>query len=260
MFKSPEIIGHRGAAGYAPENTASAIHTAADMGLDWVELDVKLTKDYIPILFHDAQLDRTTNSSGYVKDFTWAELQELDAGFWFSEGFASEPILSLEACLDILLDRKLSLNLEIKPCEDTETETTEVVLDMVSSIWEDTNRLLISSFKPECIQITKDMAPAFKTGLILGGGSDEEWHAQISEGSLPENFAKYIQALGIEYAPIDEVLVTSSILMQLRDLSLTPIAYNVNDIDRAKELQAQGVTAFISDDPDILIEGLFSVH
>jgi len=86
VLKLPKIIGHRGCASYAPENTVEAIHTAADMGVEWVELDVKLTKDDIPILFHDDMLERTTNGSGAVKDFTLKDLKELEAGTWFSDG------------------------------------------------------------------------------------------------------------------------------------------------------------------------------
>ena len=85
-LRIPQIIGHRGCAGYAPENTLEGIHTAADMGIEWVEFDVKLTKDQVPILFHDETLDRTTNSSGEVKDLTLSEIKELDAGSYFADG------------------------------------------------------------------------------------------------------------------------------------------------------------------------------
>ena len=66
MIKIPQIIGHRGACGYAPENTLESISTAADMGIDWVELDVKLTSDDVPIIFHDDNLERVTSGSGLV--------------------------------------------------------------------------------------------------------------------------------------------------------------------------------------------------
>ena len=77
-LKLPKIIGHRGCAGYAPENTLEAIHTAADMGIEWVELDVKITKDEVPVIFHDETLDRTTNGSGNIAERTYEEIQELD--------------------------------------------------------------------------------------------------------------------------------------------------------------------------------------
>src|SRR3990167_8295733 len=84
-LKIPTIIGHRGARNYAPENTLESIHTAADMGCKWVELDVKLTKDMVPIIMHDDDLDRTTNGHGPVAEITYADLCNLEAGSWFSE-------------------------------------------------------------------------------------------------------------------------------------------------------------------------------
>ncbi|HRC27440.1 MAG TPA: glycerophosphodiester phosphodiesterase family protein, partial [Alphaproteobacteria bacterium] len=82
-MKIPSLIGHRGVARYAPENTLESIHTAADMGLEWVELDVKLTRDGVPVLFHDDTLDRTTNGTGFVAACDFARLRELEAGSWF---------------------------------------------------------------------------------------------------------------------------------------------------------------------------------
>ena len=76
-LKLPKIIGHRGACGYAPENTLESIKTAADMGCTWVELDVKLTKDDVAIIFHDDELDRTTNGSGLVMNATYEEINQL---------------------------------------------------------------------------------------------------------------------------------------------------------------------------------------
>ena len=79
-LKLPIIIGHRGAAAYAPENTLDSIKTASDMGAKWVELDVKLTKDSVPIIFHDDNLDRTTNGHGPVAAASYADISNLEAG------------------------------------------------------------------------------------------------------------------------------------------------------------------------------------
>jgi len=89
-FQIPKIIGHRGAAGYAPENTLVSIQTAADMGIDWVELDVKLTSDDVPIIFHDDNLIRTTDHDALVKDTPYSVIKELDAGSWFADSFVGE--------------------------------------------------------------------------------------------------------------------------------------------------------------------------
>ena len=82
-FVLPKLIGHRGVKDLKPENTLESISTAFDLGLDCVEIDVKISKDNIPLLLHDDTLDRTTNGSGLVCDFTFDEISQLDAGYYF---------------------------------------------------------------------------------------------------------------------------------------------------------------------------------
>ena len=92
-LKIPPIICHRGASGYAPENTLESIRTAADLGAKWVELDVKLTRDGVPIIFHDDTLERTTNGGDRpVAECTYDEIRALEAGSWFGESFAGIKI------------------------------------------------------------------------------------------------------------------------------------------------------------------------
>src|SRR5215831_19104247 len=78
----PRILAHRGGGTLAPENTLAGLRTAAALGCEGVEFDVKLTRDDVPILMHDDTLDRTTNGSGLVARSDWATLRELDAGSW----------------------------------------------------------------------------------------------------------------------------------------------------------------------------------
>ena len=73
-------IGHRGACGHAPENTIGSMQKAFELGADGIEFDIQLSKDGEPMVIHDATLDRTTNGKGRVSQFTYAELQTLDAG------------------------------------------------------------------------------------------------------------------------------------------------------------------------------------
>jgi glycerophosphoryl diester phosphodiesterase len=157
-LKLPKIIGHRGCAAYAPENTLVGIHTAADMGVEWVELDVKLTKDQVPILFHDELLERTTDGTGEVKDHTYAQLKELDAGLWFGDSFFDTRIPTLEQAIDVLIERDLGVNIEIKPCPGRERETAEVALDLLASVWDDHSRMLISSFQHVSLEAALEMA------------------------------------------------------------------------------------------------------
>lgn len=246
-LKLPQIIGHRGAAAYAPENTLDGIHTAADMGVDWVELDVKLTKDDVPIMFHDETLERTTNGAGNVRDMTLAEIKELDAGLWFSESFIDTRIPTLEEAVDVLIERGLGLNLEIKPCPGREKETAEVALDCLSQIWDDHSRILISSFQNVSLEAAADMAADWARGLCLKA----EW---------PENWEEIARYLDVSTINIDGNACTREQVEMIMELEKPILAFTINEPDRARFLQSWGVDGFFTDAPDVLQENILSVH
>src|SRR4029077_3048407 len=83
-----QVVGHRGAAGIAPENTLPSFEAAWAAGVAWVETDARLTSDGVPVIMHDATLDRTTTGQGPLSAVTWDELQRLDAGARFAPEFA----------------------------------------------------------------------------------------------------------------------------------------------------------------------------
>ena len=106
-------IAHRGASGYAPENTRAAFDRAITLGADAIETDVQLTADGQLVLFHDATVDRTSDGQGPVADHTLAELRRLDLGGWFAPAFAGERVLTAPELLDEYLGR-IPLVFEIK--------------------------------------------------------------------------------------------------------------------------------------------------
>src|SRR5215218_3697295 len=91
----PLIVGHRGAMGYAPENTFAAYERAVALGADAVECDVHLSADGVPVVIHDHTLDRTTSGRGLVRDHTLAQLRALDAGAFFGPEFAGQRLPTL---------------------------------------------------------------------------------------------------------------------------------------------------------------------
>src|SRR3990167_7450135 len=111
----PPVIAHRGASAYAPENTLAAFRKAHDLGIQWIEFDVMLSADHVPIIFHDNLLDRTTNGRGEVGDFSFKALHELDAGAWFNPKFSGEHIPSLQDTVAFLRQTGMAANIEIKP-------------------------------------------------------------------------------------------------------------------------------------------------
>src|SRR5690348_1162223 len=90
------VIGHRGACTYAPENTLASFKKAHELGIQWVEFDVMLSRDKVSVVFHDETLNRTTNGTGYIDECTFDELSKLDAGSSFGPEFKGEriPLLS----------------------------------------------------------------------------------------------------------------------------------------------------------------------
>ncbi|MGE3269224.1 MAG: glycerophosphodiester phosphodiesterase [Chloroflexota bacterium] len=119
------IFAHRGASGYAPENTMPAFELAREMGAGGIETDIQVSKDGVLVLVHDTKVDRTSNGTGNVADFTWQELSALDAGGWFDARFAGERIVRLDQFLDWAIPNPLEpaslvLCLEIKAPAATE--------------------------------------------------------------------------------------------------------------------------------------------
>lgn len=246
-LKLPHIIGHRGCAAYAPENTIEGIHTAADMGVEWVELDVKLTKDQVPIIFHDQTLERVSDGDGKIAEMTYDEIKDADVGLWFGESFIGAKIPTLEQAVDAVLERDLGLNLEIKPCPGREKETAEVVLDELAGIWDDHERLLISSLQHVSLETALEMAEDWHRGLLLPA----EW---------PDNWAELAKYLKVSTLNINGMEVTREQVENALELEIPLLAYTINEPERARYLQRWGVDCFFTDAPDVLQDGLFSVH
>jgi len=109
----PLCIGHRGASALAPENTLAAFETAIVDGADGLEFDVRLTRDGVPIVLHDAALDRTTSGRGAVAALDLASIRRLDAGAWFGARFRGERVPTLAETLDLARGR-CAVNIELK--------------------------------------------------------------------------------------------------------------------------------------------------
>lgn len=248
-LKLPKVIGHRGACAYAPENTIESILTAADIGAEWVELDVMLTQDGVPIIFHDDTLDRTTNGSGNVAETPYATIRALEAGSWYADSFAGIKIPTLEEALEILIDKNLGLNLEIKPTPGRERETAEAALDILSKYWDDHERLLISSFQLSCLETAQDMAPDWYRGVLFDDDED-----------MPENWRDLVEYVDGATVNIGRKIATRELVEDIIDFEKPVLVYTVNDAQLARQLQGWGVDAMFSDCPDVIAQNLLKVH
>ncbi|HRH44557.1 MAG TPA: glycerophosphodiester phosphodiesterase family protein [Pyrinomonadaceae bacterium] len=171
---SPLIIAHRGASAFAPENTLAAFERAIEEGADGLEFDVRIAKDGVPIVFHDATLRRIAQKRVSVTNFTAEELGKLDVGSWFNfkypkkanTDFSRETVPTLTKFLDFLGDFKGLLYLELK-CKESEIATlvknvTEIVKK--SKLFPN---IIIKSFKLEAVAQTNKLLPEVRTAALF---------------------------------------------------------------------------------------------
>lgn len=147
-----QVIAHRGASFFEPENTIRAIEKAIKMGADFVEVDVRMSKDNKPVIMHDPDVNRTTNGKGFVKDYTLQELKKLDAG-------NGETIPTLDEVISCVNDR-VGLVIEIK-----EPGTEGKILEKINE--NDLENTILSSFYHNSIKNAVKMNPSIDAGIIF---------------------------------------------------------------------------------------------
>ena len=133
-LKLPKLIGHRGVKDLCPENTLESILKAFDLGLSFVEIDVKISKDRVPILLHDDTLDRTTNGSGFAIDYDYENIKKLDAGKFFHTENTNIFVPKLEDILSLCTNNNGNLNIELKPNKNFEKESTYQIYNLTKNI------------------------------------------------------------------------------------------------------------------------------
>ena len=237
------IIGHRGAARRAPENTLAGLRRAHALGAAWVEFDVMLTRDLVPILIHDETLERTTDGHGRVPDYDLAAIQALDAGAKFAPGFAGERVPTLEEAVALLLELGLGANVEIKPALGHETATGAKVAAALAELWPaDGPPLLLSSFERPALAAALHAAPHLPRGLL----------AQ----ALPADWAEAMAASACTTLHLDQQAVDAGLMARLDAAGVPVLLYTVNEPARALELLGQGAAGLFTDEPDTLLAAL----
>jgi glycerophosphoryl diester phosphodiesterase len=163
-------IAHRGASAHAPENTMFAFRSAEEFGADGIEIDVRLSADGVPVVIHDATVDRTTDGHGEVACLRLDQLRTLDAGTWFNPDCAGARIPTFSEVLDTFGGRLL-LNIELKQVawRDMGLERAVVELIRLHGLEPDGGSeadILISSFNPGVLHRVARLASRIPRGLI----------------------------------------------------------------------------------------------
>ena len=163
-----EVWAHRGASGYAPENTMEAFELAIEMGADGIELDVQLSKDGELVVIHDEMLQRVSNGNGYVKDYTLEELKTLNFNRTHPE-YKKTSIPMLKEVLQLLKNTDLNLNIELKTGMFFYSDIERKILDLVSEYGMQ-DKVWYSSFNHYTVKKIKELQTDAKVGLLYSDG------------------------------------------------------------------------------------------
>ena len=194
---------------------------------DMVEIDVTLTADGQIVVIHDETLDRTTDGSGRVSDFTRAELQQLDAGGWFAPRFAGERIPSLDAVLDETEDRIL-LNVEI----NSEAVDRGIVAKVASAIRRQgmIDQVVVSSFSPKGLQEMNSAAPEIWTAVLY----NTEFHTDRDPVEI-------VTHLGASVFNIKRQRLTKKMRRRCRENNIPIGVYTVNEPRRSARVPSSTI-------------------
>jgi glycerophosphoryl diester phosphodiesterase len=224
-----KIVGHKGAAGYAPENTLSSFLMAIAIGCDRAELDVRLTKDDQVVVFHDDEVSKLTNGVGFVSEMTLAELKELDCA-------QSEKIPTLQEVIDVCKD-KIELQIELKSDGTPELVNELILKNNIEK------QVVITSFSDDLLKRIKQLNPNLKVGLLF-------WNDEVML-----KIWDLINSVPLDFLAPSSVLVTKEFVDKAHSLGKSVYAYRVNEKDLGDKLIEMGVDDIGTDFPKLFIKG-----
>ncbi|GGP43380.1 glycerophosphodiester phosphodiesterase family protein [Streptomyces sindenensis] len=251
---APVVVAHRGASGYAPENTLAAVDAADALGIDWVENDVHRSRDGVLVVLHDTGLKRTTDveevfpdrAPWAVKDFTAAELAKLDAGSWFGEQFTGARIPTLTQFLHRLERNRQKLLLEIKSPATYPGIERDIIRTLGRSGWLDRShvrdRLVIQSFGADSVKKVHELRPDITTGFL----------GTPAVADLP-SYAEFTDQINPSYATIGADYVAAvQRLKGPHGKRLRVNTWTVNKAADAVKVRDYGVDGIITNFPDVV--------
>ncbi len=230
----PRLVAHRGGGSLAPENTLAAIRLGQSLGYRAHEFDVKLSKDNVAMLLHDATLERTTTGKGRAADFLWEALRSLDAGGWHSAQYRGEPLASFEEAAKLLRSGGTMAHVEIKPTPGLEVETGTRVAQITRELFKDAPvPPLLSSFSFDALMAAKAAAPEIPRGWLTREFSDDDWpRLQELEAVSMHTSYKTLPAQRIR---------------EVQDRGYRVLLYTVNEASIAEKILAAGADGIFTD-------------
>lgn len=239
VIEKPKIFAHRGLSSQAPENTMAAFEKALNYNINGIEFDVQMTKDRKLVVIHDERLERTTNGSGYVKDYNYKELLALDAGSWFSTVYSGEKIPLLEDVLELLKNYDLLINIELKNSFIEYEGIEEEVIKLVNSA-KVSERVIISSFNHYSLKRIRELESNINIAVLCQAIMYEP--------------IEYLKSVGANALHTSIYTVNKKLIDCLNKNKIEVRCYTVNDELNYKRLCEFGVSGVFTDIPDYLIK------
>jgi glycerophosphoryl diester phosphodiesterase len=247
MWNFPKIVAHRGAGILAPENTLAAMRVGLEHGFHAVEFDVMLSQDEIPVLMHDHQFGRTVSGVGTVAESDARQLSAMDAGTWFSDAYAGEPVPLFEQVIDFCQENGIWMNVEIKPAPGFEELTGRIVGQMAQQRFATdleavararTGLPLLSSFSELALMAARTAAPDIPRALLID--------------AIPPDWQARLQALSAVSLNTNHLTLTPRLAHAVKQAGFGLFCYTVNDPARAVEILGWGVDGFCTDRIDLI--------
>ncbi|MDR7238190.1 glycerophosphodiester phosphodiesterase [Neobacillus drentensis] len=240
-LRQVETVAHRGASGYAPENTIAAFDKGVEMKADYIEIDVQRSKDGKLVIIHDTKVDRTTDGTGYVKDLSFDQIRSLDAGSWKGEQFNGEKIPTFEEVLD-RYHGKIGILIELKS-----PELYPGIEKMVAQELKERNldkpqneKIILQSFNFDSMKISNSLLPKVPIGVLTSNRAD------TTEQALKE-FASYADYFNPSYG-----IVTEELVNQVHANGMKIHSWTVRSHEAAEFLLNMNVDGIITDYPDFV--------
>ncbi|ADO82638.1 glycerophosphodiester phosphodiesterase [Ilyobacter polytropus] len=230
-----KIFGHRGASGYAPQNTISSVRLALDQGSDGVEIDVQLTKDNEVVVCHDWIIDNVSDGKGKVSDFALVEIKKNDFGSYFLEDFKGEKIPTLSEVLEFF-PKDIILNIELKIKGKSRDLVAEKVADLLL-FHERIENTIVSSFNHSSLKKIKKLIPEIKIAFL--------YKRCIS--TINKDISDF--GMDIYSIHINAKCANKEIIKEIHNHNKKVYVWNSNDIETTKKLYDMEADGIMTDFP-----------
>ena len=253
MASTPLILGHRGNSALAPENTLAAFSRALLDGADGIEFDVRLSRDGLPVVIHDATLKRTGLLDQAVSSLTAAELQKIDVGSWFNhraqndQTFADERVPLLTQVFELFADNRALLYVEMK-CDRDEGAALAAEVARLSRASGMADRVVVESFDLNAIEAIKKTDVGIRTAALF--------EPKLSRPVSTLRRSKMIEtALGVQADEIalHHTLAGPRVIEKAKEAGLEVVVWTVDEPQWITRAQSLGIKAVIANNPAPLV-------